>query len=841
PVTPAPAPASAAPAATPASAPAGITAKMKIAIAVAAGVVVLGGGFAAAWFSGALDSIPFVASSRNVSTTTRGSEEERRTTVASRDEDIDVEDVEDVEGDEEEDVTTTVAATTAAATTQAATTTAATTAGGMGGGGGGGGGGEVLNAFARRQSPAMTAIFNDMDIEPYISSDASSRGAVEESVINLSSIVLGSVRNLAREETRDGGNVFGFECNVAFDVPDAYLYELLDSDMFMYSGIDAQTLEILRLIGASEFNVSVEAAGEIIDSMLDPMFKMDADWLVNSRSVLSASAFMDMENILIAIPSLSSKVFRIENESTPIPIGDFEALLDQTFDSEAMLIYIDQLMPYIEEMAVAALNELDDPVEGKEDITLGGRSVTVDTIDIEISQASAAKAIAAALTVIKYSPEAQDLIVEAFNEIMAEMVGMTLDRKMLSMGIDSTIAQMNEAAEYAYYEEPVKIRIYMYDGVLSGIAMSIPEDASQFAFALIEDYGYSFWYKDLYYSEYEMLDDDTPSLTDHGIGDHFEIHGSLNSGANGYSGDFWLKLREYDEVFDAKILTFSDLDTQVVFGMPVITGKFNVKMSELYNAFIDKKDSDIYEVASMAYTMEELDEMPMIKDMEFTLELNATDNDYTTIFRIEDPSRNSKAAISFRGYFVSKTLSPPQGPIVDVEEVDESEELQVEIVNEFFDSINTILDGLLSAGYDLTWVKPLIEAEMLRPGALGMAELDDIIGGTSTDVSTQTSAGGAIITDFLNEYTIEGYIFELSDTEYIVAESLLNYPLAALILGRNEIYARHGWVFDDIELQIYFNQQDWYVPLYDNDSIELNTFEETNVLTILEIEKILGG
>jgi hypothetical protein len=67
-----------------------------------------------------------------------------------------------------------------------------------------------------------------------------------------------------------------------------------------------------------------------------------------------------------------------------------------------------------------------------------------------------------------------------------------------------------------------------------------------------------------------------------------------------------------------------------------------------------------------------------------------------------------------------------------------------------------------------------------------------------------------------------------------------------LVLMRNEIYARHGWVFQRTDLRDYFGQQPWYSPKgslenWENANrlagAELTALERRNVEAILRYEK----
>lgn len=65
-----------------------------------------------------------------------------------------------------------------------------------------------------------------------------------------------------------------------------------------------------------------------------------------------------------------------------------------------------------------------------------------------------------------------------------------------------------------------------------------------------------------------------------------------------------------------------------------------------------------------------------------------------------------------------------------------------------------------------------------------------------------------------------------------------------LKITRNEIYARHGKIFNDQELQEYFQRQNWYVPQIasnDFDDSCLNEVEKYNIQLISTYEQQVGG
>jgi hypothetical protein len=376
---------------------------------------------------------------------------------------------------------------------------------------------------------------------------------------------------------------------------------------------------------------------------------------------------------------------------------------------------------------------------------------------------------------------------------------------------------MRENLEYSSDDVMIRIRIYMNDGVLAGIAVSNPSDSTQYGYAAVNDAGYTFWINDFSYSEYEEIKDQPPAHKDIGARERYEFCGELRSSASGISGDLRIKARASDDEFYEKLLTFTDLNLQTTYGRPAITGKINVKMRDIFDAFYGKGSSGITFVWQMAYAMDDLDNMPFIKNLDFGLELDSTANDYSMKLKAADSASGSSIALSFRAYMLSKSPEPLRGERFDI--ANASPEAVVGLLNDVMGNLDTKLDELLYAGYDLTWVKPLIR-QMLAGGGLDGGIMD----------GTPESGEGYDLTGYM------GYIFENSSVEEIDPDILPLLPPELLMIARNEIFARNGWVFNDIDLQMYFNQQDWYVPLYDNDSITLNEIEVANIEAILKAE-----
>lgn len=90
---------------------------------------------------------------------------------------------------------------------------------------------------------------------------------------------------------------------------------------------------------------------------------------------------------------------------------------------------------------------------------------------------------------------------------------------------------------------------------------------------------------------------------------------------------------------------------------------------------------------------------------------------------------------------------------------------------------------------------------------------------------------------------VHEYILAGSDRRYISKSELQEFTAEQCRLARNEIYARHGRMFNDEYLQEYFNSKEWYTPLIAPDDFEessLNSFEIANRDLIVEYEEECG-
>ena len=78
------------------------------------------------------------------------------------------------------------------------------------------------------------------------------------------------------------------------------------------------------------------------------------------------------------------------------------------------------------------------------------------------------------------------------------------------------------------------------------------------------------------------------------------------------------------------------------------------------------------------------------------------------------------------------------------------------------------------------------------------------------------------------------YVLDDTSSRYYSYDELSSMSTYDLYLARNEIYARHGRMFNRSDLQDYFNSQDWYEPLYTPS--EFDSMGDENVLSDVELK-----
>nr|NQU94486.1 YARHG domain-containing protein [Bacteroidota bacterium] len=87
-------------------------------------------------------------------------------------------------------------------------------------------------------------------------------------------------------------------------------------------------------------------------------------------------------------------------------------------------------------------------------------------------------------------------------------------------------------------------------------------------------------------------------------------------------------------------------------------------------------------------------------------------------------------------------------------------------------------------------------------------------------------------------FTSDSTLYGFTSKRLITKKELGELHPVQLRIIRNEIFARHGYVFESRDLIKYFWDKEWYKPVDENDIImsKLNWFEKTNSQLIMERE-----
>ena len=118
----------------------------------------------------------------------------------------------------------------------------------------------------------------------------------------------------------------------------------------------------------------------------------------------------------------------------------------------------------------------------------------------------------------------------------------------------------------------------------------------------------------------------------------------------------------------------------------------------------------------------------------------------------------------------------------------------------------------------------------------GNNDEDDSDKSSSTDTKTDDTPDLSAELEY-DEH--DDYILDSSDSRYVKKSEVSKMSKKKLRLARNEIFARHGYIFDSADLNKYFNDKNWYIPSIKpsewSDSL-LNKYEKKNIALIKKYE-----
>ena len=113
----------------------------------------------------------------------------------------------------------------------------------------------------------------------------------------------------------------------------------------------------------------------------------------------------------------------------------------------------------------------------------------------------------------------------------------------------------------------------------------------------------------------------------------------------------------------------------------------------------------------------------------------------------------------------------------------------------------------------------------------------DILTTYGTQQSSWSGGLGAGNYTYLETETWESeFVFPYSDIDIIPDYELICATDEQLRIGKNEIYANHGRIFKDQELQRYFNSCSWYTPSVRPEDFNESVFNQTEKDNIMRIQ-----
>lgn len=142
---------------------------------------------------------------------------------------------------------------------------------------------------------------------------------------------------------------------------------------------------------------------------------------------------------------------------------------------------------------------------------------------------------------------------------------------------------------------------------------------------------------------------------------------------------------------------------------------------------------------------------------------------------------------------------------------------------------------VLSVQVESGWWEP----RMVKFYSDGRATIDSNYGGFA-DLVRLTNTSEMEVAQSSNG---QDYILSDSSSKFLTADYLTGLTANECRLARNEIYARYGYIFEDKELQSYFNSKTWYEPTIAAQDFEesmLNEYEIANRDLILAYEAEQG-
>lgn len=126
-----------------------------------------------------------------------------------------------------------------------------------------------------------------------------------------------------------------------------------------------------------------------------------------------------------------------------------------------------------------------------------------------------------------------------------------------------------------------------------------------------------------------------------------------------------------------------------------------------------------------------------------------------------------------------------------------------------------------------------------RYESVGDEETSSASEDTQKEKITETTTEKATETDEETEET--DYVIPYSSDRYLTNDDLEGLSSEELMYARNEIYARHEYIFNDAEIRAYFEKKPWYTGTVKSDDFSSSVFNDYEYKNVTFLKKHQDG
>ena len=261
-------------------------------------------------------------------------------------------------------------------------------------------------------------------------------------------------------------------------------------------------------------------------------------------------------------------------------------------------------------------------------------------------------------------------------------------------------------------------------------------------------------------------------------------------------------------------------DGKLHLGTTVLDWEYAVENLHQENLYVAKRLETKYEDTMVGAVKKELDHLEQIEesewivcDMEYLLD-TLVPGDVRAILRADYPDPFSEKGMYELNYIVldeTRTLVDQDGFTFEVPVYYMVSDMQA-----FYD------------GYEEFQAQKVLQNVEKEP-------MGDTAAGDSQPVET------AEVAESGNELDTSEYILPYSNTRYLTEEDVKGLGKDEIRIALNEIYARHGRIFQSEDLNAHFSSKSWYEPKYSAEEFSavessiMNDYEKKNIEFLAEI------